>query len=87
MSSFNIETPGDYNVDNNAALAHAAGLHEGNMWNLNHDGFAIQSAWLSGDDGFLARDLNGNAKKAASRPWPNWMKTANWKPAWRPFSK
>ncbi|UZE48465.1 hypothetical protein ONR75_27305 [Rhodopseudomonas sp. P2A-2r] len=29
-------------------------------FDVDHDGFAERTAWVSGDDGLLARDLNGN---------------------------
>jgi Ca2+-binding RTX toxin-like protein len=33
----------------------------GNVYfDVDHDGFAERTAWVGGDDGFLARDLNGN---------------------------
>ena len=31
-------------------------------FDIDHDGFAERTAWVGGDDGFLARDLNGNGK-------------------------
>jgi hypothetical protein len=31
-------------------------------FDVDNDGFAERTAWVTGDDGFLARDLNGNGK-------------------------
>jgi Ca2+-binding RTX toxin-like protein len=31
-------------------------------FDIDHDGFSERTAWVGGDDGFLARDLNGNGK-------------------------
>jgi hypothetical protein len=31
-------------------------------FDVDHDGFSERSAWVRGDDGFLARDINGNGK-------------------------
>jgi hypothetical protein len=35
----------------------------GNVYfDIDHDGFAERTGWVGGDDGLLARDLNGNGK-------------------------
>ena len=37
-------------------------IENGFYFDIDNDGFAEHTAWVSGNDGFLARDLNGNGK-------------------------
>jgi Ca2+-binding RTX toxin-like protein len=37
-------------------------IENGTFFDIDNDGFAERTAWVSGTDGFLARDLNGNGK-------------------------